>query len=439
MMVRSHRDSRSLGVFRSRLGIGLAVAVVAVLGTAIGLAVWRMGPPQKTLTAYFSQSVGIYANSDVRVMGVKIGHVTAVRPGGRTVAVSMTYDADYEIPAKAKAVIVPPSIVGDRYVQLTPGYVGGAVLSTGAVLRGDRAVVPLELDDVYKALNNLSVAVGPNGANKNGSLNNLIRTGAKNLKGNGKDLNQTLRDLAAALDTVSDGRQDLFGTVVNLQKFTTALAESDGAVRQFNKQLADVSEQLSNERDDLAAALKDLGTALKQVATFVKTNRKELSDNVAALTDITGVLVKQQKSIIDVLDLAPTALSNLNLAYNARSGTLDTRDDIIGPYDPASYVCSLVTHLVPVKQVPVACFELAAFLAKAGSPLTTELKHLLNLLPIPGLNLGAIIQPDPDGTTGGTDRVGQKPVDGETTPQGDGSGGVASDPTLGGILGGGGK
>ena len=51
--------------------------------------------------------------------------------------------------------------------------------------------------------------------------------------------------------------------------------------------------------------------------------------------------MRQQQAIVDVLDVAPLALSNLNLAYNARSGTLDTRDDVMGPYDPASYVCSL--------------------------------------------------------------------------------------------------
>ena len=66
-----------------------------------------------------------------------------------------------------------------------------------------------------------------------------------------------------------------------------------------------------------------------------------------ALADITGVLVRQQKAIIDILDVAPLTLSNLNLAYNARSGTLDTRDDALGPYDPASYVCSLMVDLVP--------------------------------------------------------------------------------------------
>lgn len=436
-MTRNESDSRVLGVFRSPLGIAVAVAVVVVLATAIGLAAWRSRPPQRTLTAHFSQTVGIYPNSDVRVMGVKIGEISSVHPDGRTVAVTMHYDAKYKVPASAKAVIVPPSVVGDRYVELSPGYTGGAVLADGAQLRGNHAVVPLELDDVYKALNNLDVALGPKGANKNGSLNDLLAAGRKGLKGNGKDLHKMLTHLADALDTLSNGRQDLFGTVVNLQKFTRALAESDTAVRTFNKQLADVSEQLSGERDDLSSALRDLSTALGEVTTLVKANRHELTNNVHALTDVSGLLVKEQKSIIDFLDVAPTALSNLNLAYNARSGTLDTRDDLLGAYDPASYVCSLVVHVSPVKQIPDACFQLAATLAKAGQPLTKELKKLLSLLPLPGVNLGAIVDPDPDGTTGGTGKVGQTPVDGESSPQSDGSGNVANDPTLAGVLGGG--
>jgi phospholipid/cholesterol/gamma-HCH transport system substrate-binding protein len=429
---------RHLGPFRGPLGAVLAVALVAVLGTAIGLAWWRSQPAQRTLVAHFSQTVGIYPGSDVRVMGVKIGSITAVKPAGTTVTVTMKYDAKYRIPASAAAVIVPPSVVSDRYVQLSPAYPGsGPVLKNGAQLSGDKAVVPLELDDVYNALNNLSAALGPNGANANGSLSDLLAAGKENLQGNGKTLHQTLEDLADAMDTLSNGRQDLFGTVVNLQKFTTALAESDSAVRQFNQQLADVSEQLAGEREDLAAALKDLSVALGQVATFVKDNQAQLVDNVNALTDITGVLVQQQKAIVDVLNVAPTALSNLNLAYNARSGTLDTRDDLLGPYDAASYVCSMLVHLVPAKQIPQSCFQVAELLYKAGQPITAELKKLLSLLPLPGLNLGAIVDPDPAGTTDGSSRVGQTPVAGETSPQSNGNGEVqSSDPTLAGILGG---
>ena len=36
----------------------------------------------------------------------------------------MSYDAEYDVPADAKAVIISPAIVGDRYVQLTPVYTG---------------------------------------------------------------------------------------------------------------------------------------------------------------------------------------------------------------------------------------------------------------------------------------------------------------------------
>ena len=76
---------------------------------------------------------------------------------------------------------------------------------------------------------------------------------------------------------------------------------------------------------------------------------------MAALADLTGVLVRQQTALIEVLDVAPLALSNLNLAYNPRSGTMDTRDNALGPYDPARFVCTLLAETVPAPQVPAAC------------------------------------------------------------------------------------
>src|SRR6185369_9599820 len=98
----------------------------------------------------------------------------------------------------------------------------------------------------------------------------------------------------------------------------------------------------SGERDELAAALRSLAIALADVTSFIRDNREALTSNVDALADVTGVLVRQQKAIIEVLDVAPLTLSNLNLAYNSRSGTIDTRDNALGPYDPASFVCKLL-------------------------------------------------------------------------------------------------
>jgi phospholipid/cholesterol/gamma-HCH transport system substrate-binding protein len=357
----------------------IATALVLVLAAAIAVPVWRLRPAGRVLVAHFTRVVGVHEGSDVRVLGVRIGRVTSVRPQGSTVRVEMRYDRDVRVPAGAMAIVVPPSVVSDRYVQLTPAYSGGAALADGVDLPVERTSVPLEIDDIYRALDEFNKALGPGGANANGALDDLIAAGRANLEGNGDNLNVTLDSLSRALSTVADGRTDLFGTVANLQQFTTALAASDQQVRAFNQQLADVATQLSAERDELAAALRGLAIALADVTTFVRDNRALLQSNVEALADITTVLARQQKAIAEILDVAPLALSNLNLSYNARSGTVDTRDDALGPYDPASFVCSLLVDAVPVEQIPRECIALAQTLHARGLQLSDQLRRLLGL------------------------------------------------------------
>ncbi|GIJ43333.1 hypothetical protein Val02_02190 [Virgisporangium aliadipatigenens] len=398
----------------------VALLTVIIVAVAVAIPVWRLQEPQRTLVAHFTRVIGIYPGSDVRVLGVKVGEVVSVRPEGRTVRVSLRYDRAQRFPADAQAVIVPPSIVSDRYVQLTPAWNGGAALPDGADLPVERTAAPLEIDDIYRALDEFNRALGPEGANADGALSDLLATGRANLEGNGADLNATLDGVSKALSTVSGARDDLFGTVANLQRLATALAQSDRYVRAFNQQLADVSEQLAAERDDLAAALRGLAQALGEVTTFVRDNRQALRDNVTALADITTVLARQQQAIVQILDVAPLALSNLNLAYNSRSGTLDTRDDLLGPYDPATYVCALLAENVPVPQVPRECVALAHTLNLKGLPLPDPLKRLLGL---PGA-----APPTPPGAGA------EKPVTPPTVPGLPVDPGGVLDRTLGGIL-----
>jgi len=363
---------------RWRVALALAVSTVVVVAACAVI----QGEPERRLVAHFARVVGVSPGSDVRVLGVRIGHVVAVEPEGRTVRVEMRYDRGWQVPAGAQAVIVPPSVVSDRYVQLTPAYDGGPALTDGAELPVERTAAPMEIDEIYKALDEFNRALGPEGANKDGALSDLLATGRANLEGNGAALGETLDGLSRALDTLSDGRQDLFGTVGNLQQFTTALARSDEQVRSFNTQLAGVAQQLAGERDELAAALRNLATALADVTTFVNQNRAALKSNVDALADVTGILVRQQRSLIEILDVAPLALSNLNLAYNPRSGTLDTRDNVLGPYDPASFVCSLMVDLLPAAKVSKKCFALAQTLQAKKLPMTDQLRKLLKLPPV---------------------------------------------------------
>lgn len=348
------------------------VVGLAVLGGVAGCGAFSNETP-RTLSATFERTVGLYVESDVRVLGVKIGKVTAIEPAGDRVRVEMEYDEKYDVPADAKAVVVAPSIVSDRYVQLTPVYTGGEVLEDGAELSGDRTAVPVELDEIYASLDKLNLALGPKGANKDGALSDLLSVGARNLDGNGALLNATLKDFSRLVSTVNDSRDDLFGTVANLQDFTTTIASSDGTVRAFNRDLAQVAEQLEGEREDLARAVRELSVALGEVASFVRENKDDLTGSISDLAVVTGVLVKQRIALEEFLDVSPTALSNLQLAYNPSTGTLDTRDNggSQAEHNPLGVICDL---LATAGQPLEMCEELAGLVppppsgAASGAP-----------------------------------------------------------------------
>ena len=327
------------------------LALTALLGLssmAAGCGVFG-GTDQKHFSAEFKRAIGVYKHSDVRLLGVRIGEVTKITPNGDRVRLDMVYDASYKIPVDAKAVILAPSIVSDRYVQLTPIFSEGQTLPDGAELslESHRTAEPIELDEIYKNIDTLNQALGPHGANKNGALSDLLKVGAENLRGNGKALNSTLIGLSQAVKTLSDSRADLFGTIANLQAFTTTIAQNDSIVAQFDRDLAVVADQLNGERTDLATAIKTLASALGEVASFVKENSANLTANIANLKTVTQVLVKEKAALREFLDTAPTALSNLQLAYNSASGTLDTRDNSGSAGGPTAALCNLLAIIQP--------------------------------------------------------------------------------------------
>ncbi|RPF37275.1 MCE family protein [Streptomyces sp. TLI_185] len=324
-----------------RLTRRLAVLTALVLVAALTYVLWPRPEPVH-VTAYFPRTIGIYPGSDVRVLGVRIGEVKKITPEGERVRVELEYDHGRKVPVDAQAAIINSSVVSDRYVQLLPVYRKGPVMHSGAVIPENRTAVPVELDRIFDSLHTTAEALGPKGANKDGSLSRLLGVSADNLDGQGANLNRTVQDLSQAVTTLSDGRKDLFGTVRNLQVFTAALAADDKSVRSFNTSLADVAQQLSGERQDLADALTNLGTALGDVSAFVKNNKKSLTTDVKGLSKVTKVLVTQRAALDELLRVAPTGMSNLNNAYNPSSGTLDTRNNAQQAQDPASLLCSIL-------------------------------------------------------------------------------------------------
>ncbi|WP_051549354.1 MCE family protein [Nocardioides sp. URHA0032] len=339
-------------------GRAIAVALAVVLLTTTYFVFLRDDAETKTVTAHFPRAVSIYQGSDVRILGVNVGRVTAVIPEGNSVRVDMEYDAKYHVPADAKAVIVTPTLVADRFVQLTPAYQSGdELMADGADIALADTGVPVELDRIYASLRDLSEALGPNGVNKDGTLDHVLAAGAHALDGKGQLGNQMLTQLAAAAQTFGNGAGPLFDTVSRLAQFTTTLARNDRFVRAFIQDLAGVSGQLADERTEVQGALAAVADSVGTVKSFVHDNRARLVESVERLTRVMKTINSERSSIETALRVAPTAIGNLTLAYNTRTGTIGSRIGISGNvWDADGFLCGVVQQSgLPQASADLAC------------------------------------------------------------------------------------
>jgi virulence factor Mce-like protein len=373
----------------------LTVFVVLALIAAVVL-VFTRNDMERTLTVDFPRTNSLYKGSDVRILGVPVGEVKELKAQGDHVEVTLTYETDVRLPTDVKAVIISPAIVGDRFVQLAPAYSGGAVLADNAKLGVDRSEVPVELDEIFKSLDDLSIALGPKGANKDGSLSSLIEDSAKQLDGQGQQLHETLTNFAKLSSTLSDNKDELFGSVQEIEQFVALLERNDSSVRSFFDSTARVSNVLENERDDLAKTLEFLSKALIDVRRLIKDNRTTLRNNVDNLQSLAETLARRSKEIEHTLVDAPIALGNLGLAGGSpKTGTLDARADLGATFgeiltNPGALPALLCQVFFGNEAIPV------------GEQLCPSLAGLLDSL-LPDNLTGSAAGAAPDAAAGGTE------------------------------------
>jgi phospholipid/cholesterol/gamma-HCH transport system substrate-binding protein len=351
--------------------LAIAFALVVLMGV---LFVITEDGDKKTITAHFPRAVSVYEDTDVRILGVNVGKVTSVTPEGESVRVEIEYDAKYKLPDGAKAVIVTPTLVADRFVQLTPAYTGGEVMADDADIPLQDTGVPVELDRIYGSLRDLTETLGPNGVNADGTLNHLLKASAEGLDGQGKRANEMLHNLADAAETFGEGSGELFDTVSSLARFTTTLADNDRLVRAFMKDLAGVSGQLAAEREELQGVLREVGRAVGSVEGFVRDNRRALVTDIQKLTRVMKTINSERENIDTALRIGPVAINNLVLAFNTATGSVGARFGIAGNiWDLDGFLCSFVMQ----SQIPKAGRNLACQLFSALlEPITNELPYI---------------------------------------------------------------
>ncbi len=272
-------------------GVLAAVVILAACWVVFG-GPTPWGGSAYRLKAVFTVQTQLHLDSPVRIAGIDVGKVTAIkRVGGSSPAavVSMTVDhAGLPIHSDATVNIRPRLFLeGNFYVDLAPGTPSAPVLHSGATLPAAHTSGPVQLDRVLSSLN----------SNVRANLQTLVQ-------GFGTALNATP---SAAADATADPSQR---GLTAAQSLNRSLNDSAAAF----KASAIVNQALLGERPhDLSGAV----TGTSKVFTGLASSGGHLADLVTTLNETMGALADRQDDLSQTIALLP--------------GTLKAADAALGP------------------------------------------------------------------------------------------------------------
>ena len=354
-----------------------AVLLAAQIVSASALLCVQSLTKPKTIVAQFVSAVGIYEGDEVRVAGVKVGNIVSVRPDGSHAELRFTLKRDVPVPADAHAVIVAQNLVSARYVQLTaPSSSNAGVISDGVVIPMERTAVPVEWDQVKEQLDRLATDLGPRPGQDSTSLATFIDSSAAALAGNGPQLRETMRQLAALATLLGKNSGNIVDTIKNLQAFVTMLRSSGAQVVQFQDRLATLTNVLDSSRTNLDAALTNLAEAVVTVQDFVAQTRDKTSEQVQHLSAVTQTLVDRRMDLEQLLHVAPNAIANTYNMFDPQMGTPTGVFTLANLANPVQFLCGAVGAVENVT-APEAAKLCAQYFGPALNTVS------LNALPFP--------------------------------------------------------
>lgn len=343
----------------------LAAAVVALVALGAGAFVMPRDTGTYEITAYFTKTIGLFGRSDVRVLGVNVGNVTEVTPVGERVKVTMRIEEDRKIPADATAIVVPISLISDRYIQLSPPYTGGDALRDGDVLDVEQTAIPAELDDLLISLKKFLDALETGSAEDPGALGDAIVNLSAALKDSGDDLDGTLGSLGTVSTVVNANAAELDSAVVSLSGLVEALSSRRDRIASLNTRLATALGALAEEQSSLDGALTNIAVLTDQLGSIVKAHRSTLEQDISTLSKTTQAVLRHQDSLVKANDwlhvLTDGAESSHNMGAVHKAGQsnnpgithIDVRDAHYGLCPVPFIGCSLLPGgTLPAGAVP---------------------------------------------------------------------------------------
>jgi phospholipid/cholesterol/gamma-HCH transport system substrate-binding protein len=341
------RNLRLPRMSRASVIIASLVVVLALVVAFVGRQLYRE-LTNNTVVAYFPEANALYSGDKVRIMGVQVGSIDRIEPAGDKMKVTFHYNNKYKVPADASAVILNPTLVAARFIQLEPPYKGGPVLADNAVIPIERTQVPTEWDQLRNSITNIISKLGPTKEQPKGPFGEVIEAYADGLAGKGNQINTTFNSLSRALTALNQGRGDFFAVVRSLALFVNALHKDDQQFVALNQNLAQLTGRLTRTDRDLANAIQQLDGLLSTLRPFLDKNREVLAHDVNNLADVTNTLVQPDplNGLETGLHVLPTLAANsLGIYHPSHGAVIGQPASFLGAMgfaNPMAFICSAI-------------------------------------------------------------------------------------------------
>ena len=289
----------------------VALAILGVFIIKIEQIPLTGGGARQRVQALFPSVAGLDAKSPVRIAGVRVGIVEKIELDGNRALVTLALDPRLSLFRGATAEVTSLGMLGDKYVELNPGELGGPPLPPGSVLPG---VSPVSFDQVLGTANTIG-----------GDVKEVTAALRKNLGGEAgeqriDEILEHVRQLAAEMRAlVAANRSNLDATISNFREF---------------------SETLKTELPRLAARLNELAN---RVDVVVDENREDLSATIANIRDLSGRLrtsadnlneitsrIARGEGTIGKLVTEDETADNLNAALKSVESGVQSLKDTLG-------------------------------------------------------------------------------------------------------------
>ncbi|PXY27077.1 MCE family protein [Prauserella muralis] len=265
-----------------KLGVRAAgVAFLLVLGLLISLSVrvYNKDFVAAVLVTLRTDHIGnqLRESSDVKARGVLVGEVRSVRSSGEGAEILLALDPDTvdRLPRDVTALLIPKTLFGERYVQLSiPDESTAPPLAEGDVISQDRSANAIELERVFDNLLPVLQAVQPQ------KLASTLTAVSTALEGRGEQLGDTLVAAADYLDEFNPNLPRLGENIRDLAAVSRLYGDIAPDVLDALTDTAVTLDTVAEQGTELDLLYAQVTTTSQDVGRFLRANR----DNLIQLT-----------------------------------------------------------------------------------------------------------------------------------------------------------